>query len=116
MDTPGFGDAVDNTDCWSECLSYVERQYGGEGDVKENETDNVRPLLDIKPGVVVKILFPEGVDSVPDVKKKIRAAIDDEKVAYVDAKVGYDVVHVRCEDETQARKLANASIVYNKNV
>ena len=89
---------------------YVERQYGGEGDVKENETDNVRTLLDIKPGVVVKILFPEGIDSVPDIKKKIRAAIDDEKVAYVDAKVGYDVVHVRCEDETQARKLANASI------
>ena len=27
VDTPGFGDAVDNTDCWAECLSYVERQY-----------------------------------------------------------------------------------------
>ena len=27
VDTPGFGDALDNTDCWAESLSYVERQY-----------------------------------------------------------------------------------------
>lgn len=27
VDTPGFGDAVDNTGCWADCLSYVERQY-----------------------------------------------------------------------------------------
>ena len=27
VDTPGFGDAVDNRDCWAEALTYVERQY-----------------------------------------------------------------------------------------
>ena len=27
VDTPGFGDALDNTDCRAESLSYVERQY-----------------------------------------------------------------------------------------
>ena len=27
VDTPGFGDAVDNSDCWSPVLSYVESQY-----------------------------------------------------------------------------------------
>ena len=89
---------------------YVERQYGGDGDIKENETENVKPVIDIKPGVVVKILLKEGVSSVPEIKKQIRAAIDGEKVAYVDARVGYDVVHVRCEDANQANKLANAAI------
>ena len=27
VDTPGFGDAVDNRDCWSDALRYVEKQY-----------------------------------------------------------------------------------------
>jgi len=89
---------------------YVERQYGEDGDIKENETENAKPVIDILPGVVVKIQLKEGIDSLPDIKKKIRAAIDDEKVAYVDAKIGYDVVHVRCEDQTQAKKLASAQI------
>ena len=89
---------------------YVERQYGDDGDIKENVKESSQPVIDIKPGVVVKILLKEGVDSLPDIKRKIRAAIDDEKVAYVDARVGYDVVHVRCEDKNQAKKLAEASI------
>jgi len=27
VDTPGFGDAVDNSDCWNPVLNYVESQY-----------------------------------------------------------------------------------------
>ena len=27
VDTPGFGDAVDNSDCWNPVLTYVESQY-----------------------------------------------------------------------------------------
>ncbi len=27
VDTPGFGDAVDNSDCWDPVISYVESQY-----------------------------------------------------------------------------------------
>ncbi len=27
VDTPGFGDAVDNSDCWDPVISYVETQY-----------------------------------------------------------------------------------------
>jgi septin 7 len=27
VDTPGFGDAVDNTDCWGPVTDYVESQY-----------------------------------------------------------------------------------------
>ena len=54
------------------------------------------------------------MDSKPDIKKKIRMAIadaeNDKKVAYVKAQVGSDIVHVRCEDQNQAKKLANTSI------
>ena len=27
VDTPGFGDSVDNTDCWEPIISYVEEQF-----------------------------------------------------------------------------------------
>ena len=27
VDTPGFGDAVDNTDCWQPIIEYVEKQF-----------------------------------------------------------------------------------------
>jgi len=27
VDTPGFGDAVDNTDCWQPIINYVEKQF-----------------------------------------------------------------------------------------
>ena len=27
VDTPGFGDAVDNSNCWDSVLNYVESQY-----------------------------------------------------------------------------------------
>merc|ERR1712141_49806 len=27
VDTPGFGDAVDNSNCWDPVISYVESQY-----------------------------------------------------------------------------------------
>lgn len=29
VDTPGFGDAVDNSNCWDPVISYVESQYEG---------------------------------------------------------------------------------------
>ena len=27
VDTPGFGDAVDNSNCWDPVISFVESQY-----------------------------------------------------------------------------------------
>ena len=27
VDTPGFGDAVDNSDCWEPVINFVESQY-----------------------------------------------------------------------------------------
>jgi len=35
VDTPGFGDAVDNTDCWQPIIDYVEKQFE---DYLEGET------------------------------------------------------------------------------
>merc|ERR1719420_1592453 len=35
VDTPGFGDAVDNTDCWQPIIDYVEKQFE---DYLEKET------------------------------------------------------------------------------
>ena len=35
VDTPGFGDAVDNTDCWQPIIDYVEKQFE---DFLEGET------------------------------------------------------------------------------
>jgi len=35
VDTPGFGDAVDNTDCWQPIINYVEKQFE---DYLEGET------------------------------------------------------------------------------
>ena len=29
IDTPGFGEAVDNTECWTPILEYVEDQFDG---------------------------------------------------------------------------------------
>ena len=29
IDTPGFGEAVDNTECWTPILDYVEDQFDG---------------------------------------------------------------------------------------
>eukprot|EP00091_Calanus_sinicus_P002088 TRINITY_DN12134_c0_g1_i1.p1 TRINITY_DN12134_c0_g1~~TRINITY_DN12134_c0_g1_i1.p1 ORF type:complete len:166 (-),score=33.73 TRINITY_DN12134_c0_g1_i1:96-593(-) len=44
VDTPGFGDAVDNTDCWQPIIDYVEKQFE---DYLEGETriERVRLLL-----------------------------------------------------------------------
>ena len=35
VDTPGFGDAVDNTECWQPIIAYVEKQFE---DYLEGET------------------------------------------------------------------------------
>ena len=29
IDTPGFGEAVDNTECWTPIVDYVEDQFDG---------------------------------------------------------------------------------------
>ena len=52
----------------------------------------VKESVDIKPGVVVKIILEEDINNVQDFKKDIKSALEGEKVSYVDAKIG-KVVH-----------------------
>ena len=52
IDTPGFGEAVDNTECWTPILDYVEDQFDGYleaetrvervevGDIDDNDNDD----------------------------------------------------------------------------
>ena len=67
--------------------------------------------VDIKPGVVVKVNLDAEIENVQEFKKMIKTALEDEKVGYVDAKVGHKTAFVRCEDSLQAKKLAETSIV-----
>ena len=43
VDTPGFGDAVDNSSCWNPVLTYVENQYEAflEAETKVNRLPNM---------------------------------------------------------------------------
>ena len=43
VDTPGFGDAVDNSSCWNPVLTYVESQYEAflEAETKVNRQPNM---------------------------------------------------------------------------
>jgi len=71
----------------------------------------VKDSVDIKPGVVVKIILEEDINNVQDFKKDIKSALEGEKVSYVDAKIGYSIAFVRCEDENQAKKLEKSTLI-----
>ena len=53
IDTPGYGDAVDNTNCWNPILEYIEDQFD---DFLEAETRVTRVEVGKKISKV-KILF-----------------------------------------------------------
>merc|ERR1719300_1734171 len=43
VDTPGFGDAVNNSECWDPVLTYVESQY--EAFLEAENKVNINPVL-----------------------------------------------------------------------
>ena len=59
VDTPGFGDAVDNSDCWNPVLNYVESQYEAflEAERKVNRLPN-RP--DTRVHACLYFIAPSG--------------------------------------------------------
>jgi len=80
-------------------------------DVKEEKSKNKEDKEDkfeISSGVVVKLEVEGGVDDVQKLKKSIRESLEGESVAYVDSRVGYSCVHVRCVDTGQAGRLAKS--------
>merc|ERR1712112_66648 len=64
--------------------------------------------FEISSGVVVKLEVEGGVDDVQKLKKSIRESLEGESVTYVDSRVGYSCVHVRCVDTGQAGRLAKS--------
>jgi len=85
--------------------SKIERKE----DLKNLQPKHLQPQKiaskDLVAGVVVKILIPSGVDDVQVLKRSIREGLEGEAVAYVDAKIGYENVYVRCLDTSQAARL-----------
>jgi len=65
---------------------------------------------DIKPGCIVKLMVPGGVDNIQKLKQKVREGLDGEAVAYVDGKVGKETVFVRCVDRDQASRLGGIEL------
>ena len=61
VDTPGFGDAVDNSSCWDPILAYVESQYEAflEAETKVNRLPN---MSDTRVHACLYFISPSGSD------------------------------------------------------
>lgn len=86
----------------------------GEGekfkDTKDVKKVDVDPKDIVKTGVIVKLTVPGGVDNIQKLKQGVREGLDGEAVAYVDSKVGVELVFVRCVDRGQAIKLVGVEL------
>lgn len=61
VDTPGFGDAVNNSDCWEPVLSYVESQY--ESFLEAETKVNRNPCMaDTRVHACLYFVAPSGTD------------------------------------------------------
>jgi len=59
VDTPGFGDAVDNSECWSPVISYVESQYEAFLDA-ETRVNRVAKMPDSRVHACLYFIAPSG--------------------------------------------------------
>ena len=59
VDTPGFGDAVDNSSCWNPVLTYVESQYEAflEAETKVSRQPN---MADTRVHACLYFIAPSG--------------------------------------------------------
>ena len=55
IDTPGFGEAVDNTECWNPIVDYVEDQFDG---YLEAETRVERWEEEDHVNIILSLSFP----------------------------------------------------------
>ena len=74
-----------------------------EGKTSEAVKEEIK--VEIKPGCIVRLQVPGGVDNIQKLKQKVREGLNGEAVAYVDGKVGAEEVFVRCVDTSQAARL-----------
>jgi len=59
VDTPGFGDAVDNSDCWEPVISHVESQYEAFLDA-ETRVNRVAKMPDSRVHACLYFIAPSG--------------------------------------------------------
>jgi len=59
VDTPGFGDAVDNSNCWDPVISYVESQYEAFLDA-ETRVNRVTAMPDTRVHACLYFIAPSG--------------------------------------------------------
>ena len=72
VDTPGFGDAVDNSDCWNPVLSYVESQYEAFLEA-ETKTQRAPNMPDSRAHACLYFIAPSGNGSTKNSKQMICA-------------------------------------------
>ena len=78
--------------------------------METNHEPTQNDSVDIKAGVIVKIVMEEEVGNTQEFKKLVRTCVDGEKVGYVDVQIGQSTAFVRCEDQAQAKKLVGSSL------
>merc|ERR1712038_1427599 len=59
VDTPGFGDAVDNSNCWDPVISYVESQYEAFLDA-ETRVNRITAMPDTRVHACLYFIAPSG--------------------------------------------------------
>ena len=71
VDTPGFGDAVDNSDCWNPVLNYVESQYEAflEAETKTNRNPS---MADTRVHACLYFIAPSGNNEYYLINRKIK--------------------------------------------
>lgn len=58
VDSPGFGDAVDNTDCWQPIIEYIDRQF--EAYLRDESGLNRRHIVDNRVHCCLYFINPQG--------------------------------------------------------
>ncbi|XP_065830850.1 septin-2-like [Oscarella lobularis] len=58
VDTPGFGDAVDNRDCWKPIIKYINMQY--EAYLRDEQALNRRHIVDNRVHCCLYFISPTG--------------------------------------------------------
>eukprot|EP00118_Oscarella_pearsei_P028805 m.2977 g.2977 ORF g.2977 m.2977 type:complete len:354 (+) comp8995_c0_seq1:174-1235(+) len=58
VDTPGFGDAVDNRDCWKPIIKYINMQY--EAYLRDEQALNRRNIVDNRVHCCLYFISPTG--------------------------------------------------------
>ncbi|PNI90410.1 SEPT5 isoform 13, partial [Pan troglodytes] len=74
VDTPGFGDAVNNTECWKPITDYVDQQF--EQYFRDESGLNRKNIQDNRVHCCLYFISPFGHGEIRKLKERIREEID----------------------------------------